>query len=257
MQELTVKLLGYTMPVEGTNPEKIVSAAAKLCYSNSNIQDLMNGLDQNETASFIKMLARLEHESPLEHISFTFGIEGVSRILEQQLTRHRLASYSIQSGRYVKRDPKIVKPDNISENEEVNKIFDDAFEATKQAYIKMIELLENKYIKEGIEKSKAEKQAIEDARFILPNGLQTKIIVTMNARSLINFFEHRCCYRAQDEIRQLANKMLDIVLDIAPNVFNYAGPKCLNGKCKEGKLSCGKKYIANPKQLIKRSNNEG
>jgi thymidylate synthase (FAD) len=252
MQQPTVELLGYTMTKGAGNPEKLVAAAAKLCYSNSNIKDIMEDLNNEEIAEFVKMLADIGHESPLEHISFTFGIEGVSRVFEQHLTRHRLASYSIQSGRYVKRDPKVSKPNSIEDDEEISIIFDEAFKKSREAYIEITKLLEAKYIKSGITPKKATKKAIEDARYILPNGLETKIIVTMNARSLINFFHHRCCNRSQYETRYVANKMLDIVLEIAPNVFNSAGPACINGKCPEGKLSCGEKFIRNPKQLIKR-----
>ena len=99
-------------------------------------------------------------------------------------------------------------------------------------------------IKDGVSEKKAknaaEKKAIEDARYILPNACETKMIATFNARSLLNFFNHRCCERAQWEIRDMANKMLELVKGAAPTIFKYAGPSCVAGPCPEGAMSCGK-----------------
>jgi thymidylate synthase (FAD) len=89
-------------------------------------------------------------------------------------------------------------------------------------------------------RSKAVKKANEDARFVLPNACETKIVVTMNVRSLFNFFRHRCCSRAQWEIKAVADEMLKLCREVAPNVFKNAGPSCLAGKCPEGKMTCGK-----------------
>lgn len=248
MIKATVTLIAYSMPIESDNPEKIVAAAAKLCYSKSNIAEIMDNLNDDEISKFVTLLATIKHESPLEHISFTFGIENVSRITEQQLTRHRLASYSIQSGRYVKRDPKIYKPVSVDICNDASLIFDDMVEKTKEAYLQISDILMTKYIKDGMKEELAEKKAIEDARCILPGALETKIIVTMNARSLINFFQHRCCSRSQEEMRFVANQMLDIVLHYAPNVFSKAGPSCVFGKCQEGRMSCGNRCQPHPLQ---------
>lgn len=223
-------------------PEKLVASAAKNCYSSSTIAQTQEKLTDDEIHRFVSMLAEIGHESPLEHISFTFGIEGVSRSLLAQLTRHRIASYSVQSQRYVKNNKlDFVTPPSLKNAPEYECII----KTIHELYLKLSSDLTQNYIKNGIEPKKADKMAIEDARYILPNACTTNIICTFNARSLLNFFTHRCCNRAQWEIRELANKMLDIVKKIAPNIFKYAGAPCIRGKCTEGKMTCGK-----PKKIV-------
>lgn len=216
---MKVTLITYT-----PEPEKIIASAAKLCYSSSDINSLMNNLTTEKIETFIKNLTDLGHQSPLEHCTFTFGIEGVSRALLAQLTRHRIASYSVKSQRYVKEGhfeyiiPQTIKEDDVLFLE----------------YIELMERIQSFYdsaIKRGIQ--------AEDARFALPNACSTQLIMTMNIRSLLNFFELRCCERAQWEIREMANKMLDICKEIAPNLFANAGASCVRGKCREGKMCCG------------------
>ena len=189
------------------------------------------------------------HESPIEHISFTFGIEGVSRSLLAQFTRHRIASYSVKSQRYVKEGEfEFITPPEIENSPEAKKLFLEAMQDDVEKYNKLSDILYKKhyddFIKQGIDEKKAgnmaEKKAIEDARYVLPNACETKMIVTFNARSLINFFNHRCCERAQWEIRDMACKMLELVKGVAPTIFKYAGPSCLSGTCPEGKMTCGK-----------------
>lgn len=229
--------------------ESVVAASAKLCYSPVGVDDIMIGLDGKNTEKFLDKLMDLGHFSPLEHISFTFAIEGVSRVLTHQLVRHRMASYSQQSQRYVKLDQfEYVVPPAIQNHAEAMDIYRAAMAADQEAYDKIAGLLEqvyfDQYISEGMGESKAhsqaEKSAIEDARFVFPNACETKIVATMNARSLINFFEHRCCNRAQWEIRELAEEMLRKVRNVAPSIFKEAGPNCLKGPCPEGKMTCGK-----------------
>ena len=241
---LTVKLLSFT-----PEPEKTVAAAAKLCYSSASIDTLREKTDDAEAARFTEMLADIGHESPIEHVSFTFGIEGVSRALLAQITRHRIASYSVQSQRYVNEARfEYVLPPEIEKDETAKQIFLKSMEDARQAYAKLSTILaENKLAelqKQGVPEAKAmkdaEKAAIEDARFVLPNACATKLIVTMNARSLYNFFKHRVCSRAQWEIRVLAKEMLRLVLSAAPTLFSRAGPGCLSEPCPEGKMSCGK-----------------
>ena len=238
-----VTLLAYT-----PDPEKNVASAAKLCYAQSDIDTVRDGLNEEKTASFVNMLAEIGHESPIEHANFTFGIEGVSRAFLAQITRHRLASYSVQSQRYVKEhNMEYVTPPEIAENEEALKIYNDAMQSAADTYLKLSQILEEKHYKTFLQKGldeksakrSAEKQAIEDARFVLPNACDTKMIVTMNARSLQNFFTHRCCNRAQWEIREVAKQMLALCLEVAPNIFKKAGPPCFRGACPEGKMSCG------------------
>jgi thymidylate synthase (FAD) len=245
--EQKVKLIQYT-----PDPEGVVAAAAKLCYSQAGVEDILEKLDQNNTEKFLNMLMSYGHESPVEHVSFTFGIEGVSRSLTHQLVRHRIASYSQQSQRYVKLEQfEYVVPPEIGSNKEAKAIFVDAMEKTQEAYNNLVEILRQKYLDEGIEMAPAEKKAIEDARYVFPNACETKIIVTMNARSLINFFKHRCCNRAQWEIRDLAEKMLAEVRGVAPTLFKYAGPGCLKGVCPEGKMACGKIVEVREKYKLK------
>lgn len=243
--KLKVSLLTHT-----PEPERVVAAAAKLCYSSSDIQGLMERQTPENIERFIGMLAQMGHESPFEHISFTFGIEGVSRSLTHQLVRHRIgASYSQKSQRYVQEGQfSYVVPPQIKAHPEAYQRYIKAMEDQQQAYDQLAELLTEKnyqaLINEGVDekeaRTRAQKQAIEDARFVLPNACETKIVVTMNARALFNFFHHRCCNRAQWEIRALAIEMLKLVKQVAPNVFRYSGPSCVHGPCTEGKLSCGK-----------------
>ena len=241
---MQVKLLAYT-----PQPEKTVAAAAKLCYAAADIDTVLEGLTEEKTASFLDMLSSIGHQSPIEHASFTFGIEGVSRSLLAQITRHRIASYSVQSQRYVKEKAfEFVLPPEIEKIPEAKEEFLRAMEEDQRHYENLTAVLQEAHKKELLaagedEKSasrKAEKQAIEDARFVLPNACATKMMCTMNARSLLNFFSHRCCNRAQWEIRELATQMLKEVKAVAPHLFEKAGPPCLRGACPEGKMSCGK-----------------
>jgi len=217
-----VEILKYT-----PEPEKLVALAARLCYSKSNIEELLYGVTTKpDIERFIQKLKQMRHLSPFEHISFTFGIEGISRVTSHQLVRHRIASYSQQSQRYVTyEDMEYVTPPSISSA------------GLEDKFVQIMEFLHNKYqefISSGI--------PVEDARYILPNAYTTKIIVTMNARELMHFFRLRCCNRAQWEIRKMAMEMLKCVKDIAPVVFADAGPGCIEGECPEGELSCGKPW---------------
>lgn len=239
-----VTLIAYT-----PSPEKTVAAAAKLCYSSAAIDDLREGLTDEKAASFVEMLSEIGHESPIEHASFTFGIEGVSRSFLAQITRHRIASYSVKSQRYVSEGCfEYVTPPEIAENAEAVKIYEESMKAAQDAYDRLSEILTQKhkamFLSEGKDEKTAarlaQKKAIEDARFVLPNACETKMVVTMNARSLHNFFRHRCCNRAQWEIQAVANQMLKLVKEVAPDLFKKAGPPCLTGPCPEGKMSCGK-----------------
>ena len=251
---MTVRLIAHT-----PEPEKVVAAAAKLCYSDSHITDLLDGLDEEKTARFLNMLSDLGHASPIEHASFTFGIEGVSRSLLAQITRHRIASFSVQSQRYVRLDDfRYVVPPAIEAVPEAKAAFLASMEEDARRYLDLAHKLEEGHaarlmaesVPEKEARRKAEKMANEDARFVLPNACETKMVVTMNARSLLNFFRLRCCERAQWEIRQLADEMLRLVYPVAPHLFRTAGPGCLEGPCPEGKMCCGhpdavrKEYLA-------------
>lgn len=242
---MKVELLAYT-----ENPEKLVATAAKLCYSASGIENISDGLDEEKTEKFINRLMSMGHESPIEHCSFTFGVEGVSRALLAQLTRHRIASYSVKSQRYVNENQfEYVTPPEIENNEQAKKIYIDTMSDLQERYEKLAEILKAEHIKNGVDEKKAEKRAIEDARFILPNACETKIIMTFNARSLFNFFSHRCCERAQWEIRELADEMLKLVKEVAPTLFKKCGPPCVRGACPEGAMSCGKAVEKRSKYL--------
>ena len=240
---MKVTLISHT-----PEPEKTVAAAAKLCYSKTGITGLMDGLTDEKASQFLQMLESMGHASPIEHASFTFGIEGVSRSLLAQITRHRIASFSVQSQRYVKENGfEFVLPPEIAAVPEAKEEFLRAMEEDQKHYERLTELLKERHFQaflaagetEKAAARKAEKKAIEDARFVLPNACTTKMICTMNARSLLNFFSHRCCNRAQWEIRELATQMLQEVKAVAPHLFEKAGPPCLRGACPEGKMSCG------------------
>lgn len=239
-----VILLAYT-----PDPERTVAAAAKLCYSSSGINQLNDSLTDEKAASFVEMLSEIGHESPIEHASFTFGIEGVSRSLLAQITRHRMASFSVKSQRYVREGSfEYVTPPEIAAEPEAKKIYDEIMAEDQERYDRLAVILKEKHIKTFMAEGKdektaarlAEKKAIEDARFVLPNACETQMVMTMNARSLMNFFKVRCCRRAQWEIQDVANQMLALVSAVAPNIFKNAGPSCLRGGCSEGKMSCGR-----------------
>lgn len=233
---LKVKLLQYTK-----EPEKTIAAAAKLCYSSVGVDDILDGLTDEGSEKFINMLMSYGHMSPIEHVSFTFAVEGVSRSLTHQLVRHRIASYSQQSQRYVKLDQfEYIIPPAIENDEVAKEIFINQMEGAQKAYDEIVCRLKNKYISEGMDEKSAEKKSIEDSRYVFPNACETKVVFTMNARSLMNFFHHRCCYRAQWEIRNMAEEMIKEVKKVAPALFKNAGPNCLVGPCPEGKMSCGK-----------------
>lgn len=208
-------------------PEKLIAAAAKLCYSQkADIQSLMDDLDPDTVKSFLYKLMSMHHESPLEHVSFTFAVEGVSRSLLAQATRHRIASYSVRSQRYCsEEDFDAVMPDTIFNDPKKRAVFRSAIADTKIAYNELQEL--------GAKN--------EDARAVLPNACETRFIVTMNLRELLHFFNLRCCIRAQAEIRELANRMLVLCKEASPILFEHAGAHCESiGYCPEGKMSCGR-----------------
>lgn len=226
---MKVTLLEHT-----PNPEKLVAVAAKTCYSPDNIGDIYQHLTDSVAAKFIEKLMKLGHESPLEHCVFTFGVDGISRACSHQLVRHRMASYSQKSQRYVdENDYGAVYPPDIWRDSELTTIYDHVLEQIDDAYYRL---------QKGLtEKGRSKEQACEDARYILPNCCTTNIVVTMNARELLHFFSQRCCSRAQWEIRELADRMIAECRKVAPVLFKNAGPDCITGKgCGEGKMSCGK-----------------
>ena len=266
---LKVKIIAHT-----PEPDKVVAQAGKLCYSAVGVDEITQKLTEEEIARYVNMLASIGHESPLEHVSFTFAIEGISRACTHQIVRHRIASYSQQSQRYVKLEQfEYIIPPAIEKNPEAKRIFIETMERDQEAYDELVDLLledilidknaadYGSCIKEVLKENpdvapdrskvldlyaekffedyrKAEKQAIEDARYVFPNACETKIVITMNARSLLHFFNVRCCNRAQWEIREMATEMLKECKKIAPALFKKAGPDCVYGKCGEGKMSC-------------------
>lgn len=242
--KLKVKLVAYTH-----EPEKLVSAAAKLCYSQSGADEIMDDLSEENVEKFLKMLMDLGHQSPIEHCSFSFAVEGVSRTLTHQLVRHRIASYSQRSQRYVAEGQfQYIVPPAIYDNEKARQLYIQAMENDQKVYDDIASILKSQYLEEYIKNgmsekqasSTAEKRAIEDARYVLPNACETKIMITMNARTLLHFFNVRCCTRAQWEIREMAELMLNEVRTVAPNIFKNAGPSCVSGPCPEGKMTCGR-----------------
>lgn len=218
---MRVKLISHT-----DNPERTIAAAVRLCYSASDIDQIMEKIDDREAGRLIRKVLKLGHFSTLEHASFTFAIEGISRACSHQLVRHRIASFSQQSQRYVKmRDGNFSVPNSVVQNPDASEKFRQALSKIQDTYDELLTL--------GIQ--------AEDARYILPNASETKLIMSINARSLLNFFELRLCVRAQSEIRQMAGLMLAEVRTVAPNLFQSAGPTCESfGYCREGEKSCGR-----------------
>ena len=241
---MRVKLITYT-----PDPEQVIAVAAKLCYSPSTIDEVSEKTTPEKAAAFVEMLGDLGHDSPVEHASFTFGIEEVSRSLLAEITRHRIASFSVQSQRYVTENHfSYVTPPAIADIPEAAEEYERAMAEDQAHYERLADLLRAKhraaFEAEGMDPAAAakaaEKRAIEDARFVLPNACTTKIMMTMNVRSLRNFFRLRCCNRAQWEIRELATAMFSLCYGVAPHLFEKAGPACVSGPCAEGKMTCGK-----------------
>ena len=226
-KKLKVVLIRHT-----PSPEETISLAAKLCYSKSTIEDLQEKISRKDQSDFIEKLMKMGHESVLEHASFTFGIEGVSRVLLAQLTRHRIASFSVQSQRYVSYENGFgyIIPESIEA------LGDDAVIRFKA----QMETAEGWYRDWQKALGQQGEKSNEDARFVLPNACETRIIVTMNARELLHFFSLRMCSRAQWEIRNMAEQMFLLCLETAPSIFRNAGPGCLRGACPEGEKSCRK-----------------
>lgn len=226
-----VELLNYT-----NNPEGTIALAAKLCYSDSDISGLSEGIKNADIEKFIARLVSMGHFSPFEHASFTFGIEGVSRSLLAQITRHRIASFSVKSQRYVS--------ENNSDNAVFNYVIPPAIEAlgceAAKEFSAQMATMQSWYNEWQTKLGGAKESSNEDARFVLPNACETKMVLTMNARELMHFFKLRCCNRAQWEIRAVAWEMLKLVSEVAPYVFKTSGAACVAGACSEGKMTCGK-----------------
>lgn len=254
--------------------EQNIVRGARLCYSSAGIEELRDKVTPEDAEKFLNMIMGLGHGSVLEHSSITFGIDGVSRALTHQLVRHRLASYSQKSQRYVKEGQfAYVVPKEIAKNEYAYKEYVELMERIQGVYDYVAEELLSDYISETLNQkpnhpyfsddeyksfmsrgemmnlfkktdkrtySALEKKAIENARYVLPNACETKIQMTVNVRTLFNFFKERLCDRAQEEIRDLAFEMWKACMEISPTIFKHAVPTCVNGKCKEGKMSCGK-----------------
>lgn len=216
---MLVQLLTHT-----PDPEAVVAAAARLCYSPSSIDQLLEKSRSDREALLRKILS-LGHTSVLEHANFTFGIEGISRACSHQLVRHRIASYAQQSQRYVSHKERFaaVTPPSIEQRPELLERYQTLLDDIHDVYRQLIDA--------GV--------PAEDARFVLPNAAQTKLVMSMNARELLHFFNLRCCRRAQWEIRAMAKEMLRLVRPVAPLLFAQAGPGCLAGACPEGSMTCG------------------
>jgi len=226
---MDVRLLNHT-----PDPERAVAVAARLCYAPVGAAELLESMSDEAVRKVLRTIMTSGHHSALEHASYTFAIDGVSRALTHQLVRHRLASYNQQSQRYVTyaEEPSFVIPPDVAANAEARAEFETACRAAFGAYRRLLEA--------GV--------PAEDARYLLPNAMETKIVVTMNIRELLHFFELRCCNRAQWEIRALALRMLDLAEPTAPYVFGDAGAACRRGPCPEGKMTCGTPYPRAPKR---------
>ena len=218
-----VELLYHT-----PDPERAIATAARLCYAPVGAAELMETMPDERVRSVLSTIMGSGHFSTLEHTSYTFAVDGVSRALTHQLVRHRIASFNQQSQRYVKFTGGLatVKPESVAASAETEAVFDAAIDAAIEAYRKLL----------------AAGVPAEDARYLLPNAAETKIVITMNVRELLHFFELRCCNRAQWEIREMARRMLELARPTAPFVFADAGAPCVRGACPEGKMTCGNPF---------------
>ena len=227
--DVDVRLLNHT-----PDPERAIAAAARLCYAPVGAAELLEAMSDEAVRKVLKTIITSGHTSALEHASYTFAVDGVSRALTHQLVRHRLASYNQQSQRYVTYadEPAFVVPPAVAVDPELKARYDAATRAAFDAYRGLLDA--------GV--------AAEDARYLLPNAMETKIVITMNVRELLHFFELRCCKRAQWEIRELALVMLALAEPTAPYVFMDAGASCRRGPCREGKMTCGDPYPKAPKR---------
>jgi thymidylate synthase (FAD) len=231
-----VQVLSHT-----PRPERTVALAARLCYSARGVGDLDRDLSDGEVTDLLAKLLSMGHVSALEHAQFVFGIEGISRACSHQLVRHRVASYSQQSQRYVRlREVRAVVPPAVESQPSAARRFREKLDDLWEFYARMVD--------EGI--------APEDARYILPNACETKIVVSMNARELRHFFSLRLCRRAQWEIRGLALEMLRVIVPLAPRLFRGAGPGCVRGACPEGAYSCGEAEAVR-RELVSASKSAG
>jgi thymidylate synthase (FAD) len=217
------------------DPEQLVATASKLCYSDADIETLQSGVEAKDQSKFLGKLVEMGHLSPIEHASFTFGVEGVSRSLLAQLSRHRVASFSVKSQRYVGALSKGGESFNYIVPQGIQRLGSEAVQQFEEQMLQMQQWYDGWVAKLG-----ADESGYEDARFVLPNAAETKLIMTMNARELMHFFNLRCCNRAQWEIRDMAWAMLALVKKEAPALFAKAGPPCVSRGCTEGKMNCGK-----------------
>lgn len=234
-----VELLAYT-----PNAVSLIYAAFRQCYHAGFVADmwprLLGGeIEPKTQGDFIEKIIQSGHVSPIEHVTFTFAVEGVSRALTHQLVRHRLASFSQQSQRYVDGSNfNYILPPAIERNPESLAEFEECMQSLQGTYRKLKKLLEA----DG-----REGKAAEDARFVLPQAAETRIVFTMNCRSLLNFFEQRCCNRAQWEIRRMADQCLKLCREALPVIFSHAGAKCEKlGYCPEGEKFCCGRYPVRP-----------
>lgn len=226
-KKLYVRLIRHTLA-----PEEVVALGAKLCYARSTVADLRQRIEANSQEAFCQKILDMGHESVLEHASFTFAMEGVSRVLLAQITRHRMASFSVQSQRYVSYADGfgyIVPP-------AIEALGDDAV----QEYHRQMATMQTWYTDWQQKLGAKGESSNEDARFVLPGACETRMMVTMNVRELRHFFSLRMCNRAQWEIRALATQMHRLCMEVAPVLFQNAGAACLRGKCPEGEKCCGK-----------------
>jgi len=221
---MKVKLIRYT-----PEPDKTVAMSARLCYSPIGAAQLEEKMSEEAASKLVHKLVSMGHFSPIEHVTFTFAIEGVSRVLTHQLVRHRIASYSQQSQRYVaEHNFENIMPPSVAAKHEAKVKFEKLMNTIQNVYNDLTDM--------GV--------LPEDARYVLPNAAETKIVCTFNARSLMNFFSLRCCNRAQWEIRELANRMLEECKKVAPILFENAGPTCVSQHvCREGAMSCGRLQV--------------
>lgn len=200
-------------------PDRVVAAAARLCYSPVPASDLAREFTMEEAARLLKHLRRSGHLSPFEHASFVFAVDGISRACSHQLVRHRIASFSQQSQRYVRASrPDYVTPPSIAASKPLHKEYQRAIDALFALY--------GKFTAQGIPN--------EDARFLLPNAAVTHLVMSMNLRELIHISALRLCTNSQWEIRSLFRAVKDVLTRLDPFLGSLLQPRCEDlGYCPE------------------------
>lgn len=226
---IQVKLVNHT-----PNPELTVAVAARACIRNLDYEAIRAELSHEDVQRILKSLIEKNHHSPLEHASFTFIISGVSRVLTHQLVRHRIASHSqLSQQRTNSSRLQFTTPPEIQQYPELAEEYQDIMKRCQELY--------RHFVRSGVSKG--------SARYVLPSAFNTRIVTTINARSLLNLLAQRECEVEDWEFREVALLMHSELMKVAPDIFQSAGPLCVTrDHCPEGEkgLKCSRRQVTAP-----------